>query len=72
MEEYLEFAKKLAKEAGEIALKYFSFETENIWKGDNTPLTEADTEINDLVIKRIKETYPFGVNRIVNTKWRGP
>ena len=58
MEEYLEFAKQLAKEAEEIALKYFSFETETTWKGDNTPLTKADTEINDLVIKRINETYP--------------
>ncbi len=58
MEEYLEFTKKLAKEAEEIALKYFSFETESTWKGDNTPLTMADIEINDLVIKRINETYP--------------
>lgn len=58
MEEYLEFAKKIAKEAEEIALKYFSFETENTWKEDNTPLTKADTEINDLVIKRVNETYP--------------
>jgi len=58
MEEYLEFTKNLAKEAEEIALKYFSFETETTWKGDNTPLTQADTEINDLVIKRINEAYP--------------
>src|SRR3989338_869121 len=58
MEQYLEFAKKLAKEAEEIALKYFSFEDENTWKEDNAPLTKADTEINDLVIKRINETYP--------------
>ncbi len=58
MEQYLEFAKKLSKEAEEIALKYFSFETETTWKSDNTPLTQADTEINDLVIKRINEKYP--------------
>lgn len=58
MEEYLQFAKKLANEAEEIALKYFSFETETTWKGDDTPLTIADTEINDLVIKRINENYP--------------
>ncbi|PIU24196.1 hypothetical protein COT12_02335 [Candidatus Berkelbacteria bacterium CG08_land_8_20_14_0_20_39_8] len=58
MEEYLEFAKSLAKEAEKIALKYFSFETEHTWKGDNTPLTKADTEINDLVIKRVNEAYP--------------
>lgn len=58
MENYLEFAKNLAKEAEEIALKYFSFEVDSTWKEDNTPLTIADTEINDLVIKRINETYP--------------
>ena len=58
MEEYLEFAKSIAKESAEIALKYFSFETESTWKGDDTPLTIADTEINDLVIKRINEIYP--------------
>jgi myo-inositol-1(or 4)-monophosphatase len=58
MEEYLEFAKKLAKEAEEIALKYFGFEVENTWKEDNTPLTKADTEINELVIQRINRAYP--------------
>src|SRR3989344_7978585 len=58
MEEYLEFAKSIAKESAGIALKYFSFEVENTWKEDNTPLTKADNEINDLVIKRINETYP--------------
>lgn len=58
MEDYLEFAKGLAKEAEDIALKYFGFETETTWKEDNTPLTEADTKINDLVIKRIQEAYP--------------
>lgn len=56
--EYLKFAKNLAKEAEKIALKHFSFETETTWKEDDTPLTKADTEINDLVIKRINETYP--------------
>ena len=58
MDEYLEFAKKLAKEAEGIALKYFSFEVDTTWKEDNTPLTKADTEINELVIKRINEKYP--------------
>jgi len=57
-EHELEFSKNLATEAAEIALKYFSFETDATWKGDNTPLTIADTEINDLVIKRINEKFP--------------
>lgn len=58
MEEYLEFTKKLAKDAEAIALKYFGFETETSWKEDNTPLTQADTEINDLVISKISKAYP--------------
>lgn len=58
MEQYLDFTKDLAKEVEQIALKYFNFETEATWKEDNTPLTQADSEINDLVIKRINEAYP--------------
>lgn len=58
MKEYLEFAKNLAQEAEKIAISYFNFEIENTWKEDNTPLTKADTEINDLVIKRINEFFP--------------
>lgn len=58
MENYLEFAKRLAIEAEVIALKYFSFEVQSVWKEDDTPLTKADTEINDLVIKRINESFP--------------
>ncbi len=57
MDEYLQFAQSLAKEAGEIMLRYF-FVTERTWKDDATPLTKADTEINDLVIARIRERYP--------------
>jgi len=56
-QKYLEFAKKLALEAGEIMRKYF-LATETTWKGDNTPLTQADTEINRLVIERINTAYP--------------
>lgn len=57
MENYLNFAKNIAKEAEEIALRYFSFEVDSTWKEDDTPLTIADTEINDLVIQRINETF---------------
>lgn len=57
-EKELEFAKSLAIESQEIALKYFGFDVESTYKDDNTPLTIADTEINNLVIKRINEEYP--------------
>ncbi len=55
---YLEFAKSLAKEAEELALKYFSFEVDITYKEDNTPLTQADTEINRLVIEKINQQFP--------------
>jgi len=59
LEEYLEFAKGLAEDAGKIMLKYFrtdSLQT-NI-KDDLTPVTLADTEVNSMVISRVKEKYP--------------
>jgi myo-inositol-1(or 4)-monophosphatase len=56
-QEYLEFAKKLALEAGDIMRKYFLI-TDTTWKPDDTPLTQADTEINSLVIRRINDLYP--------------
>ena len=58
MEPYLKFAKDLAEEAAVIALKYFGFDTERTLKSDSSPLTLADTEINDLVIRRINDAYP--------------
>ncbi|MTV47314.1 inositol monophosphatase family protein, partial [Streptococcus pneumoniae] len=57
-ENYLQLAKEIADDAAIIAFKYFGFETEKTWKSDNTPLTQADTEINAMVIKKIEEQYP--------------
>lgn len=57
LNEYLEFAKQLADSAGEIMRNYF-LATDTEWKSDNTPLTQADTEINSMVIQRVAEAYP--------------
>jgi myo-inositol-1(or 4)-monophosphatase len=57
MNDYLQFAQSLAREAGDIMRRYF-LTVERTWKQDDTPLTKADTEINDLVITRIHEKYP--------------
>lgn len=58
-ESELIFAKELAREAGQVMLKYFrTKEAEPTWKPDDTPLTVADTTINDLVISRVKAAYP--------------
>jgi myo-inositol-1(or 4)-monophosphatase len=53
---YLEFAKKLAHDAGKIAKQYFG--SAGKLKVDGSPVTLADTTINSLVIRRIQETFP--------------
>lgn len=58
LQEYLNFAKGVARQAGKIQLKYFRSDDLNTqWKGDDTPLTVADTAINSMVIERVKAAY---------------
>ena len=56
--DYLEFAKKIAFEAGKIMLKYFNQDNGASYKFDQTIVTKADTEINEYLIERVKETFP--------------
>lgn len=56
-DQYIEFAKQLAFDAGDIMLKYFTTKMDNELKDDDTIVTIADKEINSLVIDRIKATY---------------
>ena len=55
----LSFAKELAYEAGIIMLHYFNAKDKGVTiKEDASPVTLADTKINELVIKRVKEQFP--------------
>ena len=56
--EYLNFAKEIAKYAGKIMLKYFNQDNGASYKGDKTIVTLADTEINSYLINQVKEKYP--------------
>lgn len=58
MKEYLDFAKEIAYQAGNIMKKYFNKEKEIEFKSDRTPVTIADKKINDLVIEQVKKKYP--------------
>ena len=58
MEEYLEFAKEIAAEAGKIMLKYFKEDNGANYKFDQTIVTKADIEINKYLVDRVKEKYP--------------
>jgi fructose-1,6-bisphosphatase/inositol monophosphatase family enzyme len=55
----LQFAKELALVAGEIMQKYFRNNSIGIVeKSDKTLVTKADTEINQMVVDRITQSYP--------------
>lgn len=57
-QKYLKFAKDIAYKAGKIMIKYFEDNSEASYKLDQTIVTKADTEINQYLIKRVKETFP--------------
>ena len=56
--EYLDFAKNIAKEAGKIMLEYFNKKDISSYKSDNTIVTIADKKINSYLIDMVKRTYP--------------
>jgi myo-inositol-1(or 4)-monophosphatase len=58
MKDYLELAKQLATQAGQIMQENFVLGMDKEWKSDNTPLTIADTSINELVINEVKKNFP--------------
>lgn len=55
--EELIFALDLVRETAPLFNEYFG-RPGATWKADNTPVTEADLQINDLIIRRISEAYP--------------
>jgi len=58
MNDYLDFAKTLALQTGEIMLKHFHPNVLIHEKGDSSIVTEADEAINRLVIEEIRKRYP--------------
>ena len=57
-EEQLEFAKSIARKAGEKIMDYFRSSFDVIIKSDDSPVTSADYASNRLIIDAIKEKYP--------------
>ncbi len=52
------FLSFLAHDAGAIILEHFNLERNWTLKDDSTPLTEADLKINELVLNRMRGSYP--------------
>lgn len=57
-EELRAFAVAVAREAGQLTLRYFRGEFDVESKSDDTPVTRADREAELLVRRRIRETWP--------------
>lgn len=55
---YLAFAKTIAREAGQVTLKWFRNDPETQLKADRTPVTIADREAETLLRDRIRSRYP--------------
>lgn len=58
LQEYLEFAKNIAHEAGQVMHQYYRADQKVEEKSDHSPVTVADTIINSMLIERVKNTFP--------------
>ena len=58
MNEYLEFAIKIAKYAGKEILDNFNKQYKNNFKSDRTIVTEIDKKINHYLIEEVSKMYP--------------
>lgn len=58
LNEFRQFAEQMAKDAGQIMRNYYSLGMEKGWKGDRTPVTKADVEINTLLLERVHALFP--------------
>lgn len=58
LQEYLEFAKNIAREAGQVMHQYYRADQKVEEKSDHSPVTVADTIINSMLIDRVKNSFP--------------
>ena len=59
MNEYLDFAIKIANYSGNIIKEYFFDKDKNIeYKSDRTPVTYVDKKINEYLIEEVNKKYP--------------
>lgn len=54
----LDFARSIARDAGQLTLNYFQKELKAEFKSDDSPVTIADREAETLIRERIEASYP--------------
>src|SRR5262249_28275390 len=58
VEKELEFAKRLALEAGSILMKYYQQGIAVDWKAPGDPVTAADREASAFIVKNLSREFP--------------
>jgi myo-inositol-1(or 4)-monophosphatase len=58
VDDYLTFAKALARQGGELIKTNANKSLDIELKSDHSPVTQVDKAINDLISRSIRETYP--------------
>src|SRR3989338_9563013 len=58
MSQYLDYAMRLARQAGDIIRRDFTTVMEKKWKADDTPLTKTGLAVNQLVLDSVKAAFP--------------
>jgi 3'(2'), 5'-bisphosphate nucleotidase len=58
LENELEIAKTLAREAGHLLMEYYRAETTVEWKGEDDPVTAADHAANKLLVDKLSTAFP--------------
>lgn len=54
----MKFALALLEKTGPVAMKYFSPDVQVTWKGDDTPVTAADKEIELIIRQELAQAFP--------------
>ncbi|MDJ0756692.1 MAG: inositol monophosphatase family protein [Ardenticatenaceae bacterium] len=58
LNQYLNFAREMAWEAGRLTLGYFQTDLRPDWKEDDTPVTVADKKAEELIRHHIETRFP--------------
>ncbi len=58
LQTYLDFAKEVAWEAGQLTLGYYQTGLRPDFKSDDSPVTAADRKAEDLIRSRIEDRFP--------------
>ena len=58
MDDELRFVIEVAREAGDILMRYYRSDYSTDWKGENDPVTSADRAVNEFILEKLRGEFP--------------